>query len=329
MNTVAAVLSPALLAVFAVLSLGFGGLLFFMARRGDAGVIENDAPLSWAEPVEVRLVLYLMLAAVCGTAALIIRLILGFAGVTGFAGWSLLVLVAIGLLSCLAFLYAAGGSLLQGALGTRGRPPFWLWRFMSPLDGLIMDAGDVLARILFHPAPPRERRRRQRSYDYEDDYDYEYDRPPRTRSARSRRVRYVDEDEYDAPPPRRRAPAPYMDEPDRVPPRRREPVAFGDEPDRVPPPRREPATYAEAPERVRRRPVYDEDAEPEYVDESELSEEVATQRRGSRRARRTREDILRERLEMAIRDYESALTPTQRERLDEMRSIIESIRQCK
>jgi hypothetical protein len=343
MNTVAGVLSPPLLAVFAVLSLGFGALLFFMARRSDAVAIENDAPLSWAEPIEVRLVLYLMLAAICGTAALIIRLIFGFTSVGAFAGSVLLVLTGLGFLCNLAFLYAAGGSLLQGALGTRGRPPFWLWRFMSPIDGIVMDAGDVLARMLFHPAPPRERRRRQRAYEYDEDYDY--DRPPRARSAGGCRSRHADDDEYefDSPPPRRREPAPYvedsdrfpprrreyLDDSDRLPPRRREPAPYMDEPDHLPPRRREPAPYAEAPERAPRRPVFEGDIDAGDVEEYAPADDGAAARPRSRRTRRTQQDILRERLEMAMRDYESALTPTQREKLREMRSIIESITQMR
>ena len=281
MITIATVFSPTLLGVFSCLTLGVAGVLFILARRGENGSIELNAPLSWADPVELRLVLYLILGAMLGVGALVVRLLLALVAVGSFAGGLLLAIVILCFLGNLAFFYAAMGSLLQGALGVRGRPPFWFSRFLGPVDGLIMDAGDILAGFLFRPAPPRARRARRPRREYYEEYDES--------------ERYDDE------------PAPV---------RRRRPVEASSPP-------------------VRRRPVYAED-EPqprgghEVPDETEDYSETGDEpeRRAPLRRRRgsSARDIARERLLVAIEDYESTLTPSQREKLREMRGIVESIR---
>jgi hypothetical protein len=99
--------------------------------------------------------------------------------------------------------------------------------------------------------------------------------------------------------------------------------------------RREPAGPASRPTRYR--PVYvDYDDEQvvrspiaaestDYLDDVEVEE---SSRPGTRLTRGgAPRDLPRERLELAIREYEAALTPTQKERLREMRSLVESVKQ--
>jgi hypothetical protein len=386
MNTIAGVLSPALLAAFAGVTLGVGAILFVMNRRSEGAAIDFGVPLSWAEPIEVRLVLYLILGATCGTCALMLRLLLGFLSVTSLVlGWLLIAGIVVGFLLNLAFFYAAAGTLLQAALGTMGRPPYWFSGLLSFLDGRIMDVGDAMGGVLFRPPPVRERRVKRRKPAY-DDYEYETDAPVRER--RARRVVYEDQDEreseYAAPArrepavervERRRATRPSVlsdeyavDAGEYAPPggdgfprtARREPEVerverrratrpsvvsdeYGVDAGEYAPPggdgfartaRREPAAPATRP--MRYRPVYadydDEqivrspiaDESTDYLDDVEQEE---SPRPGGRRARGgPPRDLPRERLELAIREYEAALTPTQKERLREMRSLVESVK---
>jgi len=279
MNTIASLFSPTLLGVFACLTLGVAAVLFMLARRGENGVIELRAPLSWSDPVEVRLVLYLLLGAMSGVTALVLRLLFVLPAAGSFVSWLLLLLVLLCFLFNLAFFYAAMGSLLQGAVGTRGRPPFWFTPLLGPVDGVIMDAGDILARIFFTPAPTTSRRRRRR-YEYEDDYDDEYEAPPRRR-------------------PRARVST--------APPR---------------PPRTRPAY--EVYEEEEPAPVYQEEPE-EYPDLGEGGDAPA--RPARRRRGAPPRDIPRERLELALQEYEETLSQTQREKLRELRTLIDAIRQ--
>jgi len=344
MNTIAGVLSPPLLAAFAGVTLGVGAILFVMSRRGEGTAIDFGVPLSWAEPIEVRLVLYFILGATCGTCALMLRLLLGFLSVTSLVlGWLLIAGITLGFLMNLAFFYAAAGTLLQAALGTMGRPPYWFSGLLSFLDGHIMDVGDAMGGVLFRPPSVRERRVKRRKPAY-DDYEYETDAPVRER--RSRRAVYVDEDEREseyAAPARRE---PVLERVERRRTTRPSVVVgeyesdgdersqfVGDESPRTT--RRE--SIAPASRSVRYRPVYadydDEqivrspiaDESTDYLDDVEVEESSRPGRRLTRGG--PPRDLPRERLELAIREYEAALTPTQRERLREMRSLVESVRQ--
>ena len=344
MNTIAGVLSPPLLAAFAGVTLGVGAILFVMSRRGEGTAIDFGVPLSWAEPIEVRLVLYFILGATCGTCALMLRLLLGFLSVTSLVlGWLLIAGIVLGFLLNLAFFYAAAGTLLQAALGTMGRPPYWFSGLLSFLDGRIMDVGDAMGGVLFRPPPVRERRVKRRRPVY-DNYEYETDAPVSER--RSRRAAYVDDDdrdiEYAAPArcepvlervERRRATRPSVATDDYAVDAGECAPPGGDEKPGTR--RRAPAASASRP--VRHRPVY-ADYDDEQVVPSPMSEKSAdlldddegeeTPRRGVRRGRNgPPRDIPRERLELAIQEYEAALTPPQMERLSEMRSLVESIRQ--
>ncbi len=294
MSIIANVFTPALLAVFAGLSLGFGVVLFAMSRRDGAGTIDIGSPLSWAEPVEVRLVLYLVLGAVCGTGALVARLLFGFLSVGVVPSWLLLVLVGLGFIGNLLFFYAAAGSLLQAALGTRGRPPFWFTRLLSPVDGVVMDIGDVLAGLLFRPAPPgRRRRRRRETYEYEDDLESELEAPPRPRPRRRREYIEDDEDDFEV----------------------------------VQPVRRRPRPVAAERHRATREPSWDDESGPESESGFCDSDDEPTSSRPRRGRNAAPRDLPRERLELALREYESALSPYQRDKLREMRSLVESMRQ--
>jgi hypothetical protein len=280
MNTIASLFSPTLLGVFSCLTLGVAAVLFMLARRGENGVIELRAPLSWSDPVEVRLVLYLLLGAMSGVTALVLRLLFVLPSPGSFGSWLLLVLVLLCFLFNLAFFYAAMGSLLQGAVGTRGRPPFWFTPLLGFLDGAIMDAGDLLAGIVFTPAPSTSRRRRRR-YEYEDEYEDDYDAPPRRRPQT--RVRTA------APRPAR--PRPVYE-------------TYEDEQEEAP-------AYQDIP-----------------VDYPELNAEDGAPVRPLRRRRGAPpRDIPRERLELALQEYEATLSPTQREKLRELRTLIDAIRQ--
>ena len=73
METIADIVSPPLLAACAALALGIGAALFFIYRRGTQGALVLRAPLSWTEPIEIRLVLYMLFASACATVALMFR----------------------------------------------------------------------------------------------------------------------------------------------------------------------------------------------------------------------------------------------------------------
>ncbi len=156
METIAGLLTTPLLAVGAGLALGLAAVLFVMYRRGVDVAIGLRVPLSWAEPVEVRMVLYLVLAALWGTVALVSRLLYAVPSPGSALAGVFLVGAALASLCTVCFYYAAAGTLLQAALGSRGRPPFWFSRYLSRLDGGIMSFGDLLAGWLLHPAPGRQ-----------------------------------------------------------------------------------------------------------------------------------------------------------------------------
>ena len=302
MSTIANLFSPPLLAAFCGVTLGAGAVLFVLVRRDAGGPIELRAPLSWSEPVEVRMVLYLILGATCGTLALIARLLFASLPVGSVSAWLVLALVVIGFLCNLAFFYAAGGSMLQAAMGTPGRPSFWFSGLLSPLDAAIMDVGDVLARFIFHPSPSRPRRRSRARYAADDNFDDEYERPSRRRAPRADKF----DDEYDRPPPRR---APRAEE-------------FDDEYDR--PPRARSPRVDDTPAYRPNRTIVPEGDEMEQELPYPIGEEVAPRRSGRGRNAQAR-DVLRERLDLAIQEWESSLTPAQREKLREMRVLVEAI----
>lgn len=152
MATVAAIFAPPVLALCAGLALGVGAVLFVVYRRGADAVINLRVPLSYSEPIEVRLILYLVFGAVWGTGALLFRLLHMLPPEGSNAAGLLLVVAVLMCLGNLTFLYAALGSLLQAALGTDGRPPFWFARYLSWFDDLVMDAGDMMAQVLVRPA---------------------------------------------------------------------------------------------------------------------------------------------------------------------------------
>ncbi|NLE95171.1 MAG: hypothetical protein GX600_05750 [Dehalococcoidia bacterium] len=373
MNTVAGLLSPALLAALACATLGVGAVMFVLSRRGNEGAIDLTMPLSWAEPAELRLVLYFLLGAMFGVAALVLRIVLGLLTPTGLGAWALLFLVAAGFVMNLAFIYAAAGCLLQAALGTRGRPPFWFSRLLSPLDGVIMDIGDIVAGVLFQPAPVRDQRRTRRGRRYEDDFDY-YDEPcerPRraVRYERMERPRVARRPYYEGPEPydpefdtpsahktpgrlrtesdaglspepssrRRASPEPAVVLDDDTPAgrtRRERPAAATPDPAReyyagdeqVSPRISSGRTHVTRPEGSVppvRRPAFEVDDE-EYEPSLDDEPSIRALRRGHRGEVR---DLPRERLELALEEYEEALTPGQLTRLREMRSLVQTIKQ--
>jgi len=162
-TTAAAIIAPPVLALLAGLALGVGAVLFVVYRRGANAVISLRVPLSWSEPIEVRLILYLIFAAVWAAVALFFRLLYMLPVEGSFAAGSLLLISGFFTLGNLLFFYAALGSLLQAALGTDGRPPFWFSRLLSWFDNLVMDFGDMVAGVLVRPAGPPTRRERPRS----------------------------------------------------------------------------------------------------------------------------------------------------------------------
>lgn len=170
------------------------------------------------------MVLYLVLAALWGTVALVLRLLYAVPSPGAALAGVFLVGVVLASLCTVCFYYAAAGTLLQAALGSRGRPPFWVSRYLSRLDGAIMSFGDVLAGWLLHPAP-----------------------------ASAARAEYIELPEEDEPVPQKR-------------------------------PR-------------------------------------AARPRGQNR------DLTRERLDLALTDYEASLTPEQLEKLRFMRRTMESLKQ--
>jgi len=150
--TVAAIFAPPVLALCAGLALGVGAVLFVVYRRGADAVISLRVPLSYSEPIEVRLILYLVFGAVWGTGALFFRLLYMVPPEDSTGAGLLLVVAVLMFLINLTFFYAALGSLLQAALGTDGRPPFLFARYLSWFDDLVMDAGDMMAQVLVRPA---------------------------------------------------------------------------------------------------------------------------------------------------------------------------------
>jgi len=160
METIADIVSPPLLAACAALALGIGAALFFIYRRGAHATLMLGAPLSWTEPIEIRLVLYMLFASAFATVALLFRFLFMLPGQgSAIAGLLLLVTVLWALLM-VAFFYATAGTLLQAALGVRGRPEYWFGRWLSPLDRGIMSLGDMAGRLILRPAPSKRRAER-------------------------------------------------------------------------------------------------------------------------------------------------------------------------
>ncbi len=340
MNAIASVVSPTLLAVFALLSFAIGAILFLVSRRGGSS-IDLRVPLSWAEPAELRVVLYLILGACSSAVALVLRLLLPLATEGLFLAWLLLILAVVGLLGTLAFFYAAMGSLLQAAFGTRGRPPFWFSRFLSPLDGTIMNVGDFLSGLLFHAAPSRERLVRRR-HAFDDEYEelmYD-DAPPRRPRVRSRPVsdppgparrravvdEYDDFDEaaFDDARTSRRPMRPSAGTTGRVRPRAEvdeyedwdEPVSGLGAPIRRP----------SRPSPIPRRPTAEMREAEDELDYVIMDEHPS--RRMRRVPSRERRDRAWEKIELALQEYEAELSPSQVEKLRAMRHIVESLKQA-
>ena len=153
METLASIFSPPLLAVCAGLGLVLGALLFFVYRRGASGSLMLQAPLSWTEPIEVRLVLYSLFASASATVALLFRLIYMVPSPGSRMAGFLLFLTAVASLLMVGFFYATAGTLLQAALGARGRPQYWFTKYLGTLDQSIMTAGDWIGRLILRPAP--------------------------------------------------------------------------------------------------------------------------------------------------------------------------------
>lgn len=170
MNELAQLLSPTFLIVAAGLPFGIGAIIFVLYRRGPSGTLVFGMPLSWAEPIEIRLVLYLVFAAVLGIVGLVPRLLYPVASDVPTFAALLLALTVLAAVLDFAFVYAAAGTLLQAAMGTRGRPPFWFSRYLGPLDSAIMTLGDVVARMLLHQGPtPVRRPSREAEISFEND----------------------------------------------------------------------------------------------------------------------------------------------------------------
>ncbi|GEM_PF-6299398 len=299
MSTIATVFTPTLLAVFAALALGTGAVLFLLSQRGGQG-IDLRVPLSWAEPAELRVTMYLILGAVCGAVSLVFRLVYAFPPEGSLVALVLLVLVVLGFVANLAFFYAAMGSLLQAAFGTHGRPPFWFSRFLSPVDGAIMNLGDVLSGALFRPAPVRQRRAAHRFEDEYEDLEFEEESPPRRRSS---------------PVPPRTGPIRRRRETEVF--EEAEEMTFEDDP-RM----RRPARTAVRPARSTRRVPKQRDE----AYEADADEEMPSPRMTRTRSRVPR-DVVRERLDIAIEEYEASLTPWQLEKLQQMRTLVHSLKQ--
>lgn len=337
MNAIASVVSPTLLAVFAILSFAIGAILFLISRRGGTS-IDLRVPLSWAEPAELRVVLYLILGACSSVLALVLRLLLPFATEGLFLAWLLLVLAVVGLLGTLTFFYAAMGSLLQAAFGTRGRPPFWFSRFLSPIDGAIMNVGDFVSGLLFHAAPSRKRPMRRRRV-FEDEFEELVfdDAPPRRPGARPRSVgstgavrRRVAPDDYEdldepAFDDERTLHRPMRPSPRSSGPVQRRPVVDEyDDYDQPPPADEVRSRRPSRPSAVPRRAAPDLFEEDQQLDDV-VVEEVPRRARPSRS--REPRDMMRERIELALQEYEAELSPSQREKLRDMRHIVESLKQ--
>ncbi len=357
MNTIAGIFSPPLLAVICGVAVAAAAVLFVLSRQGDGGTLDLRVPLSWADPIEIRLILYLLLAAACGAGGLILRLFVGSTSPGSVIGWFLLIMVVLGFVFAMTFYYAAAGSLLQAALGSRGRPPFFFSPWLGFIDGIVMDSGDVFARILLTPAPVRHGPRRRTREDYRTDYDAPYeDRPLRRDRAdgafggRARRPAIDFDQAYEEEPMRR------VERADPAPGRRiRRPAtdydpSYEEQPMRprvradAPPAGRTrgPATdferaYEEQLLRRRRRAeatasgAATERVSGEYreIDDDYFpQDEAQTEPRQSRGVRRGQpRDILRERLDRAIEDYEASLTPAQLQKLRIMQSLLESMRE--
>ncbi len=154
MNAIAQLFDPILLMLAAASPFGIGSILFVLYRRGPSSVgMRPGLPLSWAEPIEIRIVIYLLFAAIWGVIAFALRILHVAVPEGGVAAGLLLVLTMAAFFFDMAFVYAAAGTLLQAALGSRGRPPFWFSKALSPLDTLLMTIGDVLASVLLRQRP--------------------------------------------------------------------------------------------------------------------------------------------------------------------------------
>ena len=194
METIADIVSPPLLAACAALALGIGAALFFIYRRGAHATLMLGAPLSWTEPIEIRLVLYMLFASACATVALMFRFLFMLPGEGSAMAGLLLVITVLWALLMVAFFYATAGTLLQAALGVRGRPEYWFGRWLSPLDRGIMSLGDMAGRLVLRPAPSKRRAEpvpdEPVSAPAEQAEQYEQEDEPRTRrpAGRTRRT---------------------------------------------------------------------------------------------------------------------------------------------
>ena len=158
MNTIAQLLDPVLLVVAAAVPFAIGAILFLLYRRGpDSMDMRPGLPLSWAEPMEIRLVLYFLFAAIWGVIAFVFRVLYEVSPEESIIALVPLLLLVAAFLLDAAFAYAAAGTLLQAALGTRGRPPFWFSRLLGPMDSAIMTFGDMIGGLLLNTGAPAQR----------------------------------------------------------------------------------------------------------------------------------------------------------------------------
>lgn len=182
MNTIAQLFDPVLLVVAAALPFAIGAILFLLYRRGsDSTGMRPGLPLSWAEPMEIRLVLYFLFAAIWGVLAFVFRVLFAVVPDGSFIAVLPLLLVVAAFLLDAAFAYAGAGTLLQAALGTRGRPPFWFSRLLAPVDSAIMTLGDVLGGLLLNVGVPVQRHFAEPAEIAFETDEIDFDIPPRDR----------------------------------------------------------------------------------------------------------------------------------------------------
>jgi hypothetical protein len=132
----------------------------------------------------------MLFASAFATIALLFRFLFMLPGEGSAMAGLLLVITVLWTLLMVAFFYATAGTLLQAALGVRGRPEYWFGRWLSPLDRGVMSLGDTAGRLVLRPAPSK--RRTERVHDEpvaapaEDAEEDEYEDEPRKRRPASR-----------------------------------------------------------------------------------------------------------------------------------------------